>query len=329
MNKFVHCIWYCFQGCRFEDVEISVINEMRQVYNEGQIPIIIVHTQSLSQDESQKMMEYIRGKNIQSEFVRVLARDKKTDFGTGYSHGFNELIRKIVEICKIVVRGELHAIMTKNMSKQIENILKSENSNLVKFVNENNILDFIGGYDNIKNDNEFKDYVINIDGKNVNCILKKELRKGYELIRASNLIMSHNKLYIDYYHNQIDNIITKDLEFLSYKGLVLQKKNLRSTLIENKRGLDDFINANKKFLEDNLIHWAQKIYFDYILTNVTQFSLNFQNDLDIIFNQLLKEDKIKKQISLLFAKRFQDLEKNISKINIRLEKFKKPTSSKS
>ena len=54
-NNFIHCIWYCFTGKRFEDVEIELLNYLRNSYGENKIPIIIVHTQSLHKDEIVEM----------------------------------------------------------------------------------------------------------------------------------------------------------------------------------------------------------------------------------------------------------------------------------
>ena len=42
-NNFVHCIWYCLSGTRVEDVEIRYLKELKQVYNDDSMPIIIVY----------------------------------------------------------------------------------------------------------------------------------------------------------------------------------------------------------------------------------------------------------------------------------------------
>ena len=46
-EEFVHCIWYCITGTRFEDIEINILKKLNFIYKSNFIPIIIVYTQAL------------------------------------------------------------------------------------------------------------------------------------------------------------------------------------------------------------------------------------------------------------------------------------------
>ena len=61
----------------------------------------------------------------------------------------------------------MHSVMTNNISQHIKNILTKENSNIRKYISEQVILDFIEGYKNVKNDDEFKKYIIDIYESNI------------------------------------------------------------------------------------------------------------------------------------------------------------------
>ena len=77
MNNFVHCIWYCITGTRFEQAEIDLLNSLRATYKDNNIPIIIVYTQATDDDAIKAMKKYIKEKNIQNNFIQVLSKRKK------------------------------------------------------------------------------------------------------------------------------------------------------------------------------------------------------------------------------------------------------------
>lgn len=316
-NNFVHCIWFCFKDIRFEETEFQSIEKLKKAYSNAQIPIIIVNTLSLDEKESKKMKKYIRQRGITNPFVRVLARKKLGK----ESFGLRDLIETTVKVCKEAINGDMHSVMTKDISGLIEKNLKEENLRIVNCINENNILDFTEGYNDVKNDKEFQDYTINLYGKNINYFLEKDLsRNGYEMIKNSNLINGYNTSFINFYNNTIQHTISNDLKQLAYEGLAIQadleRKNGKPTLMENKRGLNEFFNENHKFLKDNLSYWAQKLYLSQILTNNKKISKYFKDDSDNLIHDLLDYQVIKDNISALFIRRFEDLEQNISKIDL-------------
>ena len=58
-NNIVHCIWYCISGTRFEESEIVLLKKLKEVYNDNNIPIIVINTKSIDSDMAIKMLEYI------------------------------------------------------------------------------------------------------------------------------------------------------------------------------------------------------------------------------------------------------------------------------
>ena len=77
MNNFVHCIWYCITGKRFEQAEIELLNALRATYKDNNIPIIIVYTQATDDEAIVSMKKYIKEQNIKGDFIQVLAKRKK------------------------------------------------------------------------------------------------------------------------------------------------------------------------------------------------------------------------------------------------------------
>ena len=89
-NKSIHCLFYCINSNRFEDIESQVLLTLRKKYKNGNLPIIIVYTQNYFQDDFEKMKNYVNKKleeNHETEigenaedinFVGVLAKKKST-----------------------------------------------------------------------------------------------------------------------------------------------------------------------------------------------------------------------------------------------------------
>ena len=74
-DQFVHCIWYCITGARFEDVEKKSLEELAKIYNNNTLPIIVVYTKAmmpaLYKPIEAKVEELKRG----LAFVPVISKD--------------------------------------------------------------------------------------------------------------------------------------------------------------------------------------------------------------------------------------------------------------
>ena len=79
-DNFIHCIWYCVTAHRFEEVERNFLIDIMKIYHDENLPIIIVYTQCISEEDGEKMSTEInkicmeQGRKI--EIIPVLAMDK-------------------------------------------------------------------------------------------------------------------------------------------------------------------------------------------------------------------------------------------------------------
>jgi GTPase SAR1 family protein len=80
-DNFIHCIWYCLSGHRFEEVERDSLIELMKIYHDETLPIIIVYTQCISEDDEKSMEEAIKSicmeQNRNIDIVSILAEDKE------------------------------------------------------------------------------------------------------------------------------------------------------------------------------------------------------------------------------------------------------------
>ena len=121
-NNFVHCIWYCITGKRFEKAEIELLNYLRNSYGDSNIPVIIVYTQSWDEKAIIEMEKYIQKAKINASFIRVLARTTKLiqNISSLESFGLDELVNVTLEKCKKAMRGEMRTVMTKNITNNLK-----------------------------------------------------------------------------------------------------------------------------------------------------------------------------------------------------------------
>ena len=132
-NDFVHCIWYCITGNRFEQVEIDLLNSLRGAYDNNSIPIIIIYTQATDNNAINGMKNYIKEKNIAAEFIKILAERKELVNGQYLEpFGLDELINETLKKCKQAMKGEMRSVMTNKIANNISEKIKDAFKNLVK-----------------------------------------------------------------------------------------------------------------------------------------------------------------------------------------------------
>ena len=191
-NNYVHCIWYCVSGKRFEDVEINALNRIRAFYQGNKIPIIMVYTQSVDEESIERLKKYILKSIDCNDFVKVLAHDiKSVGHQVIKSFGIEELISKTLARCKEALNGDMRAVMTNQIITKLEKELIIENNKIRKYIFERTILKFIKGYD-VQSDDNFLKRIITIYGYNIHYYLGKDIsEQTSSLIRDNDAIMNY------------------------------------------------------------------------------------------------------------------------------------------
>ena len=273
-NNFVQCIWYCITGNRFEQVEIDLLNSLKNSYEDNKIPIIIVYTQATDNNTINEMQQYIKDKNIDANFIRVLAERKhlvNDQFLEAF--GMDELIKETLEKCKKAMKGEMRSVMTNNITKNIKEILINENSYIIEYIYQQRIIDFISNYITVKNDNDFKNYLIHLVSYNIQYFLdKKEMsRESADYLKNTDLINQIVNDYMAYYktwaNEKMKDALNKFPILFIDNQVKIQKEKNKDILIKNKRCIQDFVENSKKFLSDNYYYYAQVYFIYYFILN--------------------------------------------------------------
>jgi GTPase SAR1 family protein len=332
-NNYVHCIWYCVSGKRFEDVEIQALNRIRAYYQGNKIPIIMVYTQSVDEESIERLKKYILKSIDCNDFVKVLAHDiKSVGHQVIKSFGIEELISKTLARCKEALNGDMRAVMTNQIITKLEKELIIENNKIRKYIFERTILKFIKGYD-VQSDDNFLKRIITIYGYNIYYYLGKDIsEQTSSLIRDNDAIMNYAINYINYYKQYVESIIANELNTLAFKLLNIQSKTEKaqrmSTLIENKRDADDFIACNKQFFYDNFYFLAQRCFIGYFITNACEpLSKAFESNFNQIATQLLSQKEIRVNIDKCFWEKYKEFEEKLKGLNSKLPRSNTNTST--
>ena len=330
MNNFVHCIWYCITGTRFEQAEIDLLNALRATYKDNNIPIIIVYTQATDDDAIVSMKKYIKEQNIKGDFIQVLAKRKKINGNFVEPFNLEKLLKETINKCRKALKGEMNSIMASNISTYLNNLIKEENEKKLKFVHEKIVLDFIENY-NLNSDFIFKQYIIDsFFGKSIKYFLEKNImdESSSNFINQSEIYEKYNH-FIQFYKNKYDELIRNDLPNLAYDFLdfqaIKEKETKKNILNENRRSHKDFIETSQNFLDKNFNYIAQILYIVHSI-NQNYFIQNLKEVLNQITENILQKKDIKKLISDCFLKKFKQFENKINENKDKLDSIFKNTN---
>ena len=163
-NKTIHCLFYCINANRFEDIEADVLLKLRQKYKNGNLPIIIVYTQNYFEEDFEEMKKYINvklKKNNETEigekvtdinFVGVVAKKKSNIKPNGLDKLLNYLKLKAKNAFLIAIINMIKKycidFMEIILNQTLNNILSNIN---VFLLPENNKFDDSILFNTIKN----------------------------------------------------------------------------------------------------------------------------------------------------------------------------------
>ena len=162
-------------------------------------------------------------------------------------------------------------------------------------------------------------YINDIYNYNVGHFLgKSELSsKSNDLIKECEF-NRHKNNFFSFCKQYENKIISNELSFFANKFLNIQatkeiEKNFPLNMT-NKRNYTDFINTTRKFLFDNFDYLSSKYYIYFVITNICGvLSTNFEQELNLILENLMRDREIQKYIGDCFYRKFDDFQENARK----------------
>ena len=304
-NDIIHCILFTITGTRYEDIEIKVLQELRKIYKEKNLPIIIVYTQCIEDETFINEFKEKLNKRLENEisnepegirFIEILAQEKKTKKALYKPYNLSKLLIMCYEnfqySCSIAQKRCLLTRVRDSLYKTVDDKI---------LANEGNIQSE------------------NIHGKFLNYfeeILK--LFSPFELktIFPREIIMNARNATLNYIKNVYDNFAKEQIEEISNKMLNSQtiffSNNNNFNLGESIKSKNDWILMTKNEVNEKMFEDFQKYAFNIIWKEM-------EKSIKDIFSKVIKE----KILLYLEGDKCKELfdEYSNCKINMLLNKF--------
>lgn len=162
-DKFIHVIWYCWTGTRFEESEVQLLQNLSKQYTLETLPIIVVYTNAVFNEEIEKARKFIKEElKLDNEFIDVLALEKKVDNKIIKAKNLDILREKSIVLAKSAVKSSIFEGLIDDISDKIDIIIKNMTEEL-----------------KVKINTEAKNYIENMDEKSDILDLRKKTKNYY------------------------------------------------------------------------------------------------------------------------------------------------------
>ena len=295
-NKLIHCIWYCLTS--LQNIDKIYIEKIVNLCTEHKIPLVFVHTQTYSEDESKKckkeLEKYLnevyndekeKVRNMMKNYIDVLAigeeEEEIEEFGMdtleketkkqieeiGLKSSYYELIKK--EIMTILINGSFNIIFKNKIQKFAKKAQEDQEKyleELIKAINNDNL----NLSDEIKENNVQSLKNVYNSFKEIKDNMKNELKA---ILKFENLKTENENFVKEVYEQKTK----KYKEKYSYEKFVQKVEKLIYDNISNK----------KKELINNTINNS----FNLLVMQIVKESIKdqFQEKEEEIINEIYKE----------------------------------------
>ena len=308
-NESIHCLLYCISSNRFEDIESKVLLSLRKKYKNGNLPIIIVYTQSYFKEDFERMKKCVNEKLKENEetevgdkiedinFVGIVAKKKENIKPKGLDELLNYLKLKAKSAFIITIIN----IIKESCKKAVELLLNTTQNNLISnkkiFIEKEKNNDLIL-YSTLKN--IFCSYT---QQNNQNLSEKGELILKNAVQKLNSIINNIQKNNLSEFVNEYSEIISSEIDKAQFNvinrnpGVELNIKEYSQFKREGKNDLSKML--EKKSIHYSKINFAQKVYEQTALRFKVLFKEAIEeiienekdiNDLVINSNQNITED---------------------------------------
>lgn len=353
-DKYIHIIWYCWTGTRFEESELNILKKLSQQYKLDTLPIIIVYTNSVCKEETEKARNFVKDVvKIDNEFIDVLAKEKQIEDKLIKTKNLDILIEKSINLAKSAVKSALVESLIDEVKEKIKISIDSLTSEVKDKIN-NQVKIFFEKIDENTEIKEFIDKIRNIilnvlyeylfltpDDNNDNIKFDEEKKIKFGEVEFSfseislafldNFFLDYFKEILKIYKYHLDEYIKKYSQELSNEISIFTADfcNLNNFLLNNQNTKWELNFESKKEIQEKL----DKPFRLAALKNSFLFIIEpFINKIGEYFLELYKQAMEQKKFTDTsrdsIKTSFEEIEKKIQKYNESLKEKEKKDKEK-
>ena len=226
-DKYVHLIWYCITGTRFEEIERKSLIELSKLYTDDNLPIIVVYTQAWHKQQIPSIKKKLNDNGIKANLVEIIALKALIDTGEKnvevHPKGVDKLISLSIEKAKNAIGSSCNTALRKNCNNDIIKIIYEKADLLDEQIEQKiniSINEIQKGTEISKISNIIGEHIIFIFLEYLN-IRNKGLKKNTEKIIQTFVKMCFDEI-IKAYQNKLFTIVKEKTETISNTILALQ-----------------------------------------------------------------------------------------------------------
>ena len=253
-DKYIHCIWYCITGARFEDVEKESLQKLADIYNNSELPIIVVYTKAIMKSLYEPIERKIRDLKKDLEFVPVISKeieieesdeDENEDEGEEDNNnkkkkkkllkkkGIKKLMNLSVQKAEQAVASACFTAIKNNILEDIKKNNDVQNTKLEQFIKTQNI----------KKINKFK------SGMNINEMVESISGLIFDVI--SKYLYSENK--------NLNKDSTDKIEYFLFEFFEYNLREYRKIFKIYIEGKSELISSKLLELQNKTINKNEKL----------------------------------------------------------------------
>ena len=315
-DRFIHCIWYCVNGTRLEDIEVECLEKLSKLYNNNNLPIIVVYTKAIETEQYNEIgnIVYKLGKGY--GYIPVIAKAIKTEEGTFKQKNLEELKNMSIEKAKNAIQSACFSSLKKNIQNGIIDEIKNNTSFLKKLISdEKKKLINLDEKVSIQELNE-------IITKIIVQIIEQYLILGEETQKISNNGQSKIKNFINKFLVDSKNIFIDCLEkMINEKSLEFSQEfiDLQQEINSKHQGNLKVFQSKKDFLsviKEDLLNQVKSKAEYYCLKNAAKYIIepiqeNFELNYEISNNIILHSREMNKILELITKNKFNKIKQFI------------------
>lgn len=207
-------------------------------------------------------------------------------------------------------------VMIDNLNKYIKKRLFSKISSIKNLIIEQMMIDT---FDNDLANQNFEGYINGVCCYNICYFLdKNRMEKASSKFIENSDFNMHKKNYFSQSEQYENKLVQSKLSQYANKLLDIQatkeKERGHPVVMINKRNFNDFVNTTGKILKDNFKIFSTKIYIDFVIKRISgQLTTSFEQELNLIVENLMIGNKIQNSIAKCFYRKFTDFDNYVKK----------------